>query len=167
MNMKTALLVLVLTSIAVLSVVAAEPVKVFLFTKPSPGSASVDEQFKARQDALRDVSKALGDAKYRNAVAVVQSRDAADVIVELLSRGETTRSSAANSTRSSGGGTASASRSASETKRHLRFVMTAGGSAEELTTEGQQPWSDMAEQAASDIAKWTADNQGRLRTGAK
>jgi hypothetical protein len=168
MNMKTALLVLSLTAIGLPAVAVAQPVKVFLFTRPSPGSASVDEEFKARQDAVRDVSRDLEAAKYRKLITVVQSRDAADLVVELVSRGETTRSSSSSSTRSvGGGGTASASRSASETKRHLRFAMTAGGVAEELTTEGQQPWIEMAERAAGDLAKWTADNQGRLRTAAK
>ena len=168
MKMNTALLVLTLAAIGVPAVAVAEPVKVFLFTRPSPGSASVDEQFKARQDAVRDVSGDLQALKYQTFITVVQSRDAADLVVELVSRGETTRSSSASSTRSVGaGGTASASRSASETKRHLRFAMTAAGVAEELTTEGQQPWNEMAERAAADIVKWTADNQRRLRTAAK
>ena len=164
MKLRTALLVLTLSLIAVPSIAGAQPVKVFLFTKPSPGSAAVDEQFKARQESLKEVVKALQDAKYQASIAVVQSRDAADVIVELVSRGEITRSSASSSTRSVGaGGTASASQSASETKRHLKFLMTAGGPAKELTTEGQQPWNEMAQKAAGDIARWTADSRLPLR----
>ena len=161
MNMKAAVLLLTLTVVAVPSIVAADPVKVFLFTKPSPGSAAVDEQLKALQESLREIVGALQEARYQASIAIVQSRDAADVIVELVSRGETTRSSASSSTRSVGaGGTASASRSASETRRHLKFLMTIGASARDLTTEGQQPWSDVARIAAADIARWTAANAG-------
>jgi hypothetical protein len=167
MNLKTALLVATL-GITVPALAAAEPVKLFLFTKPSPGTAVVDEQLKARQESLREITKALNDAKYRDSIAVVQSRDAADVIVELVSRGETTRSSSSSSTRSVGvGGTASAARSASETKRHLKFLITITGLAEELTTEGPLPWGEMAQNAARDIAKLTEAKKAPSRPGPK
>jgi hypothetical protein len=153
--MKVVLLALVLVGTFQCNIAAAEPTRIFLFTNEIP-SGSVDEQLKARQDALRELSNAFSGPQYKETITLVPSKDRADVIVELVSRGETTRSASGSSTRASGGGTASRSQSSSVTKRHLAFRISKGASTHDLVTEDQLPWPKMAEKAASDIAAWAA-----------
>jgi len=136
--------------------VAAEPVKVFVFTNEVP-SGKVDEQLKARRESLQDLVKALSLGKYQKTLTVVKSRDGADVIVELVSRGETTTSAAGSSTRAAGGATSSASHSSSVTKQFLKFRISTGGHTDNLTTEGQLPWPKMADRAAEDLVKRIAE----------
>jgi hypothetical protein len=162
--MKTALAALMLAAVTAPQMASAQPLRIFLFTS-DVRDGKVDEQLKARQEALRDLSRALSAAKYRKTFTVVTSRDRADVLVELLSRGETTRSSSRSSSRAIGGGTASASQSASETKHHLKVRLSAGDLAQELITEGDLPWAKLAEKAAADIAGWAAKNELRIRKG--
>src|SRR4051812_2308418 len=104
--MKAALLSIALIAAAHPTIAAAEPLKVFVFTNEVP-SGSVDEQLKARRESLQDVLNALSRPKFRSTLSVVKSRGEADVIVELLSRGETTTSASSNSTRAAGGAAAS------------------------------------------------------------
>jgi hypothetical protein len=150
--MKRALLCLVLIAAAALKVAAAEPLKVFVFTNEVP-SGAVDEQLRARRESLQDFVRALSNPKYQSTVTLVNSRAGADLIVELVSRGETTTNAAASSTR---GNTAEASRSSSVTKQFLEFRISSGQHTDNLTTTGQMPWPKMAERAADDLVKWMA-----------
>jgi hypothetical protein len=85
--MKAALLSLALIAAAVSTVAAAEPLKMFVFTNEMP-SGSVDEQLKARRESLQDLVKTLSSPRYQKTLTLVKNREAADVIVELVSRGE-------------------------------------------------------------------------------
>ena len=154
--MKPALLSLALIAASASTVAAAEPLKVFVFTNEVP-SGSVDEQLKARRESLQDLVKALSGPRYEKTLTLVKSRQGADVIGELVSRGETT-TSVASSTRAAGDATASASRSSTVTKQFLRFRMSAGQRTHNLTTENQLPWPKMAERAAEQLVKWIAEN---------
>jgi len=153
--MKAALLAFTLIAGGVSTAAAAEPLKVFVFTNEVP-SGSVDEQLKARRESLQDLVKTLSSQKYQKTLTLVKSREGADVVVELVSRGETTTSAAGSSTRGAGGATASASRSSSVTKQFLKFRITAGKETNSLTTEDQLPWPKMAERAAEQLVKWIA-----------
>jgi site-specific recombinase XerD len=158
--MKAALLSIALIAAAISTTAAAEPIKVFVFTNEVP-SGSVDEQLQARRESLQDLAKALAGPKYRSTLSVVKSRDEADVIVELVSRGETTKSGSSNSTHAAGGAASSESRSSSVTKQFLKFRMSAGQHTDNLTTEDQLRWPDMAERAADDLARWIVANAVR------
>jgi hypothetical protein len=151
--MKTALVSLALLAAAASVVIAAEPVKVFVFTNEMP-SGSVDEQLQARRESLQDLVKALSTPTYTPTLTLVSSRQAADVIVELVSRGENTTSASSSSTRESDGGSASASRSSAVTRQFLKFRISAGKQSHDLTTEAQLSWPMMAARAADDLAKW-------------
>jgi hypothetical protein len=153
--MRAALLSLALIAAAASTVAAAEPLKVFVFTNEVP-SGSVDEQLKARRESLQDLVKTLSGPKYEKTLTLV--REGADVIIELVSRGETTTSAASSSTSAAGGATASASRSSTVTKQFLKFRMSAGQHAHNLTTEDQLPWTKMAERAAEQLVKWITEN---------
>jgi hypothetical protein len=154
--MKAALLSLALIA-AVSTVAAAEPLKMFVFTNEVL-SGSVDEQLKARGESLQDLVKTLSSPRYEKTLTLVKSREGADVIVELVSRGETTTSVTSSSTSAAGGATASASRSSTVTKQFLKFRMSAGQQTHDLTTEDQLPWPQMAERAAEDLVRWITEN---------
>jgi hypothetical protein len=136
---------------------AAEPLNVFVFTNEVP-SGSVDEQLKARRESLQDLAKALASPRYGKTLTLVKSREGADVIIELVSRGETTTSVASRSTSAADGATASSSRSSTVTKQFLKFRVSAGRRTHDLTTEAQLPWTRMAERAAEDLVKWIVGN---------
>ena len=155
--MKPALLSLALIAASASTVAAAAPLKIFVFTNEVP-SGSVDEQLKARRESLQDLVKALSGPRYEKTLTLVKSRQGADVIVELVSRGETTTSAASRSTRAAGGATASASRSSTVTKQFLKFRMSAGQQTHDLTSEDQLPWPEMAERAAEQLVKWITEN---------
>jgi len=155
--MKAALLSLALIAAAASGVAAAEPLKVFAFTNEVP-SASVDEQLKARRESLQDLVKTLSSPRYVKMLTLVKSRGGADVIIELVSRGETTTSVASSSSSAAGGATASASRSSTVTKQFLKFRISAGQRTHNLTTEDQLPWTKMAERAAEHLVKWSIEN---------
>jgi len=155
--MKAALLSLVLIAAAASTVAAAEPLKIFVFTNEVP-SGSVDEQLKARRESLQDLVKTLASPRYEKTLTLVKSREGADVIIELVSRGETTTSVASSSTSAAGGATASASRSSTVTKQFLKFRISAGQHTHNLTTEDQLPWTKMAERAAEQLVKWIIEN---------
>ena len=155
--MRAALLCLVLIAAAAPTVAAAEPLQLFVFTNEVP-SGSVDEQLKARRESLQDLVKTLSSPRYAKTLTLVNSREGADVIIELVSRGETSTSVASNSTRAAGGVTASASRSSTVTKQFLKFRISAGQQTHNLTTEDQLPWTKMAERAAEDLVKWISEN---------
>ena len=121
-------------------------------------SGSVDEQLKARRESLQDLVKTLSGPGYEKTLTLVKSREGADVIIELVSRGETTTSASNSSTRAAGGATASASRSSTVTKQFLKFRMSAGQHTHNLTTEDQLPWTKMAERAAEHLVKWIIEN---------
>jgi hypothetical protein len=159
--MKAALLSLVLVAAVAVSA-DAEPAKVFVFTRDMP-SGSIDEQLQARRESLQDLVKALSSEKYLNALTLVKNREGADVVVELVSRGETTASAANSLRRAADDATASASLSSSVTKQFLRFRISAGQRMNDLTTEGQLPWSKMAERAADELARWLVENVTRAR----
>jgi hypothetical protein len=154
--MKAALLSLTLIAAAASTVAAAEPLKMFVFTNEVP-SGSVDEQLKARRESLQDLVRTLSSPRYQKTLTLVKSREGADVIVELVSRGETRASVASSSNRAAGGATASASRSSSVTKQFLKFRISAGQLTHDLTTEDQLPWPKMAERAAEDLVKWIVE----------
>jgi hypothetical protein len=154
--MKAALLSLALIAAAG-STAAAEPVKVFVFTNEVPGG-SVDEQLQARRESLQDLVKTLSSPRYEKTLTLVKSREGADVIIELVSRGKTTTSVASSSTSAAGGATASASRSSTVTKQFLKFRISAGQRTHNLTTEDQLPWLRMAERAAEHLVKWIGEN---------
>jgi hypothetical protein len=162
--MKAVLLSLALMAAGVPTLAAGEPVKVFIFTNEVP-SGSVDEQLKARRESVQDLVKILSSPRYQKTLTVVKSREGADVSVELLSRGETTAAATSSATRAAGGATASASRSATVTKQFLKFRMTAGQQAHDLTTENQLSWPRMAERAAEDIVKWIASASTPVKSG--
>ena len=155
--MKPALLSLALIAASASTVAAAAPLKIFVFTNEVP-SGSVDEQLKARRESLQDLVKILSGPRYEKTLMLVKSRQGADVIVELVSRGETTTSAASRSTRAAGGATASASRSSTVTKQFLKFRMSAGQQTHDLTSEDQLPWPEMAERAAEQLVKWITEN---------
>ena len=155
--MKAALLSLALIAAAASTVAAAEPLKIFLFTSEVP-SGSVDEQLKARRESLQDLVKTLSSPRYEKTLTLVKSREGADVIIELVSRGETTTSVASSSTSAAGGATASASRSSTVTKQFLKFRISAGQQTHHQTTEDQLPWATMAERAAEHLLKWIIQN---------
>jgi hypothetical protein len=135
----------------------AEPLKVFVCTNDVP-SGSVDEQLNARRESLQDLVKALSSPRYEKTLTLVKSRTGADVIIELVSRGETTTSEAGSSTRAAGGATASASRASSVTKQFLKFRISVGQNTHTLTTEDQLPWPKMAERAAEQLVKSIVEN---------
>jgi len=155
--MKAALLSLALIAAAASTVAAAEPLKMFVFTNEVP-SASVDEQLKARRESLQDLVKTLSSPRYEKTLTLVKSGEGADVIIELVSRGETTTSVASSSTSAAGGATASASRSSTVTKQFLKFRISAGQHTHNLTTEDQLPWTKMAERAAEHLVKWIIES---------
>ena len=155
--MKPALLSLALIAASASTVAAAAPLKIFVFTNEVP-SGSVDEQLKARRESLQDLVKALSGPRYEKTLTLVKSLQGADVIVELVSRGETKTSAASRSTRAAGGATASASRSSTVTKQFLKFRMSAGQQTHDLTSEDQLPWPEMAERAAEQLVKWITEN---------
>jgi len=155
--MRAGLLSLALIAAAALSMAAAEPVKMFVFTNEVP-SGSVDEQLKARRESLQDLVKTLSSPTYQKTLTLVKSREGADVIVELVSRGESTTGAATSSTRAADGAKASASSSSSVTKQFLKFRISAGQHADNLTTEDQLPWPKMAERAAADLVAWIVKN---------
>ena len=156
MSMKAALLSLALIAAAAPTAASAEPLKMFVFTNEVP-SGSVDEQLKARRESLRDLVKTLSSPRYQKTLTLVKSREGADVVIELVSRGETTASVAGSSTRAADGTAASASRSSSVTKQFLKFRISTGGHTDNLTTEGQLPWPKMADRAAEDLLKRIAE----------
>src|SRR5262245_18961410 len=137
--MRVALLCLALVASALSTADAAGPLKTFVFTNEVP-SGAVDEQLQARRESLRDLVSVLSSAGYQQAFTLVNSRAAADVVIELTSRGESTASAGASSSRASAGATASASQSSTVTKRFLKFRVVAGKRAGDLTTEDQLPW---------------------------
>ena len=151
--MKAALLSLALIAGPASTVAAAEPLKMFVFTNEVP-SGSVDEQLKARRESLQALVRTLSSPRYQKVLTLVKSPDGADLIVELVSRGETTTGVASSSARAAGGATASASRSSSVTKQFLKFRISAGQHTHNLTTEDQLPWPKMAERAAEHLVKW-------------
>jgi len=155
--MKAALLSLALIAAAASTLAAADPLKVFVFTNEVP-SGSIDEQLKARRESLQDLAKTLSGPRYQKTLTLVKSREGADVIVELVSRGETTTSAASSSTSAAGGATASASRSSTVTKQFLKFRIAAGQRTHNLTVEDQLPWTKIAERAAEDLVKWISEN---------
>ena len=155
--MKTALLSVALFAAAASTAAAAEPLKLFVFTHEVP-SGSVDEQLNARRESLQDLVRILSSPRYEKTLTLVKSRDGADVIIELVSRGEKTTSVGSSSTSAAGGATASASRSSTVTKQFLTFRISAGQHTHNLTTEDQLPWTKMAERAAEDLVKWIMDN---------
>ena len=155
--MKAALLSLALIAAAASTVARAEPLKVFVSTNEVP-SGSVDEQLKARRESLQDLVKTLSGPRYEKTLTFVKSREGADVIIELVSCGETTTSAASSSTSAAGGATASASRSSTVTKQFLKFRISAGQQTHNLTTEDQLPWPKMAERAAEQLVKWISEN---------
>ena len=155
--MKAALLSLGLIAAAASTVAAAEPLRVFVFTNQVP-SGSVDEQLKAPRESLQDLVKTLSSPRYEKTLTLVKSRAGADVIIELVSRGETTTNVASSSTSAAGRATASASRSSTVTKQFLTFRISAGQHTHNLTTEDQLPWSKMAERAAEHLVKWISEN---------
>ena len=155
--MKTVLLAFALIAVAASTVAAAEPPKVFVFTNEVP-SGSVDEQLNARRESLQDLVKTLSSPRYQKTLMLVKSRQGADVIVELVSRGETATSAASSSTRAADGASASASGSSSVTKQFLKFRISAGQHTHNLTTEDQLPWPKMADRAAEDLVKWIVGN---------
>ena len=159
--MKRLLVGLAIAGMTASTVAAAVPIKVFLFTNEAP-SGSTDEQLKARQESLHDLMKALADEKYRGIFTLVQSRTAADLAVELVSRGATSTGANRSATQSTGGGTASSSTSASVTRQHLRFRLSSAQITDELTTEAQLSWPKMAERAAEDIARWVAAHDQQI-----
>src|SRR5205085_942627 len=108
--MRAVLMSFVLIAALALGISAAEPLKVFVFTNQVP-SGSVDEQLKARRESLQELVKILSSQMYQKTLTLVKNREGADVIVELVSRGETTMSAESKSTRAAGGATASASQS--------------------------------------------------------
>jgi hypothetical protein len=160
--MKAALLFLTLIAAGASTAATAEPLKVFVFTNDVP-SGSVDEQLKARRESLQDLVKILSTPRYEKALMLLKSRAGADVIVELVSRGETTTSGAGSSTRAARGATTSASRSSSVTKQFLKFRISAGQATHNLTTEDQLPWPKMAERAAEQVAKWIVEKSTPVR----
>jgi len=164
--MRTICFALALTCLAASGTVAAEPIKIFLFTNEIP-SGSVDEQLKARQESLKDLKEIFADRKYQGRFTLAPSRDAADVAVELLSRGETTTGANSSSTRAAGGAESSASSSASVTKQRLKFRISAGQLTHELATEGQLPWRMMAQRAVDDITRWLTANDQQIRKGGR
>jgi hypothetical protein len=153
--MKAALLSLALIAAGASTAATAEPLKMFVFTNEVP-SGSVDEQLKARRESLQDLVKTLSSPRYQKTITLVKSREGADVVVELVSRGETTTSAASRSTQAAGGATASASHSSSVTKRFLTFRISASQHTDIFTTEDQLPWPNMADRAAEDLVKWIA-----------
>ena len=155
--MKAALLSLLLIAAAASTISAAEPIKIFVFTNDVP-SGSVDEQLKVRRESLQDLVKALSGPTYQTTLTLLKSREGADVVVELVSRGETTTGTANSSTRAADGAKASASSSSSVTKQFLTFRIFAGQHTANLTTEGQLPWPKMAERAAQDLVAWIGKN---------
>jgi hypothetical protein len=155
--MNAALLSLALMAGIVSPPAAAQPLKVFLFTNEVP-SGAVDEQLKARRASLQDLVRVLSSPGYENLLTLVKNRDGADVIVELVSRGEATMSVTSRSTSSAGGATASASRSSAITKQFLKFRISADDHSDNLTTEDQLPWTKMAERAADDLVTWITRN---------
>jgi len=155
--MQAALLSLALIAAAASTVATAEPLKVFVFTN-EVSSGSVDEQLKARRETLQDLIKSLSSLKYEKTLTLVKSREGADVLIELVSRGETTTSVASRSTSTAGGAAASASRSSTVTKQFLKFRISAGQQTHDLITEDQLPWTKMAERAAETLVKWISEN---------
>lgn len=151
--MKAAMLFLVVIASASSTMAAAEPLKIFLFTNQVP-SGSTDEQLNARRESLQDLVKTLSSPRYQKTLSLVKSRGEAEVVVELVARGETTTGAASGSTRSSGGATTSASRSTSVTKQFLKFRIAIGQQPHELITEDQLAWPKMAERAAEDLVRW-------------
>jgi len=151
--MKAALLAFVMVVAATSKPAGAEAIAVYLFTNETP-SGTVDEQLKARQESLQDLKRVFADEKYQGTFALVPNRAAADLIVELLSRGETTTSTEKSAARQTDNATASASFSSSVTRQRLHFRLTSGQLNDDLTTEAQLPWPKMAERAVDDILKW-------------
>lgn len=161
--MKTSFVALLIAAVAASQTVTAEPLRIFLFTNEVP-SGSVDEQLIARKESLRDLYEILSGAKYQKMLTLVQSRDRADVSIELLSRGEKTTSASSSSTRAANGGTSSQSQSAAVTKRFLNVRISAGKFTLELLTDGQpKSWRALAEQAAENIAAAIASSDQQIR----
>ena len=142
---------------------AAEPLKVFVFTNEVP-SGAVDEQLEARRESLQDLIRSLSSPNNQATLTLVKSRAGADVIVELVSRGEKTTTLASNSTSATDGATASASRSSAVTKQFLILRISAGRLTHTVTTEDQLPWTKMADRAAEHLVAWISENVVSIRS---
>jgi hypothetical protein len=131
-----------LASLAPAVVPDAPPtVRVYVFTAEGSSGQSTDEE-KGRLEAVREMRDALAKKK---GVRIVNSREEADVVVEVMDREE--REGA------SGGYGGMSITKLNDTIIRLR-VSRAGGEASELKGIGQGTWGRAAKDAADRVEKW-------------
>ena len=164
-----------LTLAAVASVGAFEtqrppaPVKVFCFVEEN-ASGFIDQKVQALRDSLKDVKDSIG--KKKDWMKLVDSRDDADIVVQVVSRtidGSGRVESTASSYTDDKGRTSRATGSTREIMNYnLAAVMRVGDYTNELTGSVPDtyilggPWRTAANQVAGELEKWVKDNYSRL-----
>lgn len=135
-----------------------QPVRIHVFAAGAEGDF-VDVDSKAKQDSIKDLSKALSNKK---AIELVQSPERAHIVVEIMSRGyEETGGSTLG--RSVWGNLKTSANSAAT----VRVRFSAGPySTEMIGRAGDEQlfslWSTCAGQIAGQIDKWIDLNYDRL-----
>ena len=123
------------------------PVSIYVFTKTDP-SGFTDVNQRQRSDTVVDLRRSLGE---RKAFSVVDSRDAADVVVEVLERGK----------KDTGNQTYGFGMIRKETKRAVHVDLRVGDYSLEMESRGGK-WSQMATSITKAIEKWVKENRALL-----
>jgi hypothetical protein len=113
--------------------------RVYVFTTPDPGGPS-DEQ-RGREDSVADLRGALHGRRH---VKLVDTRDEADVVVEVLGREE----------RDLGEGGYGGKSFTKFRETIVRFRIASGSRASEIKGVGKGSWKSAAKDAAERIQKW-------------
>lgn len=150
----------------------AQPHTIHVVT-PS-GDKSGSEIEKGLADSTADVRKALEDRKYQTLFTVVESPDAADLLLEVTWRGQLETTKTVTSTGPVPGTTAPLGSQQKALHDNLRVTLTAGSYEREFWAVdphrtswfGNLPhllWRNLARQAADNVAKWVRENRIRLK----
>ncbi len=138
----------------------AEPVKVFVFTA-APQSGTSDPMFKGRSDSVKDLQAAL---RRKPGLEVIETREQASVVVEVLERGDEDTGEVVVTT-SSSPVTGTPHVDTSEQKKGvLRLKLTASGDSISLQGSGAGggKWRTAATNAASVVDQWIKDHRASI-----
>lgn len=113
--------------------------RMYVFTASSPGGDT--EEDKGRQEAVRDLRDALHG---RHHITVVDTREAADVVVEVLDREE----------RDLGEGGFGGKSFTKFRETIIRVRVTSGERVSDLKGVGKATWKSAAKDAAERLQKW-------------
>lgn len=167
------LLAVLLVGLTLASTAAAAPLKVYVFTKDNAGGF-VDDELKHRQESVADVKKSISDKKYSGVYELVESREAANVLLEVAWRGRLqTDKRTGTATMLSGTSTVVAD-SNTVTQDNLKLIITIGEYSKEfwglepdkkdwLGNVPQRLWRDLAKLGVENVAKWTEQNTTQIQ----